>query len=50
VFLVITLAGVAIVAGILFWDHRFAAGAVAVLATGYFALRLFAGLGTRRER
>jgi hypothetical protein len=50
VFLAIALVGVAIVTGILFWDRRFAAGAVASLATGYFALRLFVGLGARRER
>lgn len=50
VFLAITMAGVAIVAGILFWDRRFAAGGMASLAAVYFALRLFAGLGIRRER
>jgi hypothetical protein len=44
------MAGVAIVAGILFWDRRFAAGGMASLAAVYFALRLFAGLGIRRER
>ncbi len=48
-FLAVTLAGMVIVAAVLFWDRRWPAGMVATLAAGYFALRLFAGLGRRKD-
>ncbi len=47
-FLAVALAGCAIVAGVLAAQHRLAGAAVAGLATVYFALRLFAGLGRPR--
>jgi hypothetical protein len=44
-FLGAALLGAAIVAAVLAVDGRWAAAAVSAGASGYFALRLFAGLG-----
>jgi hypothetical protein len=45
VFLVIAIAGCAIVAAFLLRDGRWLEAGIAVLAMVYFALRAFAGLG-----
>ncbi len=47
-FLTVALVGCAVVAGVLARDRNAAGALVAALATVYFALRLFAGLGRRR--
>ncbi|GAO02984.1 hypothetical protein [Anaeromyxobacter sp. PSR-1] len=44
-FLSLALAGSAVVAGVLAAQGRWPAAGVAACAAGYFALRLFAGLG-----
>jgi hypothetical protein len=44
-FLGAALLGAAVIAAVLATDGRYAAAAVAVVAAGYFALRLFGGLG-----
>jgi hypothetical protein len=47
-FLVVALVASLVVGGILARDGRFPQAAVAAAAAGYFALRLFGGLGRRR--
>jgi hypothetical protein len=48
-FLGAALVGAGVVAAVLAADGRWAAAAVAAVASGYFALRLFAGLGRESE-
>jgi hypothetical protein len=47
IFLVVALVGSAIVAGFLVRDGKLAEAGVAAAATIYFALRAFAGLGSK---
>jgi hypothetical protein len=49
VFLVAALVGCAVVAGVLVRDGRWPQALAAAAAVVYFALRLFGGLGSRRN-
>jgi hypothetical protein len=48
-FLVLALGGSLLVAGVLFRDGKRMEAAIAVAAAVYFALRLFGGLGRRKD-
>ena len=48
-FLAIALVGTAVVTGVLAWEERWSSAVLAAAAAGYFALRLFGGLGRTRE-
>ncbi len=48
-FLLAALCGMAVLSVISFWDRRWPLGVLAALAALYFALRLFGGLGGRKD-